>query len=150
MTPSPPSTRQSGGPHGLTGDTSSGGLGPGSNRTMACDLGVDHLSSLFVTITATWYLATCHRCCGSDVAQPFMDLVERDEWAVKHAEHTGHVVHLSIDNEPTDGHHAMLLRYFAHGAAWRWMCPSPTCSRWNGPYDSGQLALAAWRSHGAG
>ena len=138
-------------PHGPDRGTTSSGLGrfirSSENRTMTRDHGIDDLSSLFVTITTVWYLATCHRC-GPDLAQPFTDLVERDEWAVKHAESSGHVVHLSIDGEATDGHHAMLLRYFAYGAFWRWMCPAPACSRWNGPYDSGQLALASWRSHG--
>jgi hypothetical protein len=114
---------------------------------------LDHLSSIVVDIIAMWYLATCHRC-GPGLGQPFRDLVERDEWAIKHAESTGHVVYLGVEGDDT-AHGSASLRYFAYGAIWRWACLAPSCAarasgpiRWNGPYDSGQLALAAWRAHG--
>jgi hypothetical protein len=115
---------------------------------------MDRLFSIPVDVIATWFLATCHRC-GPDLGQPFRDLVERDEWAIKHAESTGHVVYLGVEGDDSAAHAASSLRYFAYGAIWRWACLAPSCAarasgpiRWNGPYDSGQLALASWRAHG--
>jgi len=100
-------------------------------------------------ISQVWFLATCHRC-GPDLAQPFFDDIARDGWAVKHAESTGHLVHLSVDG-PAGPHSTALLRFFAHGSAWRWACPFCAAGAgsvaWNGPFDTGQLALACWRAH---
>lgn len=131
-----------------------GRLGP-DPRLSASESTMDRLSSTVVDVITIWYLATCHRC-GADLAEPFRDLVERDEWAVKHAESTGHVVYLGVEGDDLAAHEAASLRYFAYGAVWRWACLASSCAvrasgpiRWNGPYDSGQLALAAWREHGA-
>jgi hypothetical protein len=106
-----------------------------------------------------WFLAECHRC-GQDLAQPFRDETERDGWALDHAESTGHLVHLTAEwqdhpaAEPAPAHLAAMIRCFP-GSVWRWLCPSAACAarkdgtpRWNGPYGTGQLALASWRAHG--
>lgn len=107
----------------------------------------------------TWFLAGCNRC-GPGLAEPFRDEFDRDLWAIRHTETTGHLVHLSIENaecgtpRPSSAHPAALIRCFS-GSMWRWLCPSESCAiradgtpRWNGPYDTGLQALASWRAHG--
>ena len=105
-----------------------------------------------------WFLAACHRC-DPDLAQPFGDETERDMWAIGHAKMSGHLVHLTAEwqDHPAAAydaaHLAALLRCF-DGDVWRWLCPSSDCAahaddrpRWNGPYGTGQVALASWRAH---
>jgi hypothetical protein len=104
-----------------------------------------------------WHLANCYR---DEMGQPFLDPDERDAWAVAHAEATGHVVHLTVES-PTgdmgvvaDLHLAVAIRCFP-GSVWRWCCPAESCRgrdgapKWNGPFPTGQVALASWRGHGA-
>jgi hypothetical protein len=161
MTSSPPTTLATSRAPEAEDGPPCGGLGPDvlpqpviEIRSWRNDQDRDDLSSFFVETITTWYLATCHRC-GGDMSEPFMDLIGRDEWAVKHCELTGHLVHLGVDGESMDRHQAAMLRYFAHGTMWRWACPAVSCAslgngaiQWHGPYDSGQLAMAAWREHG--
>lgn len=136
------------------------GLTPRPELASSTDLGpipgtslADALISSAVEVLPVAFLASCHRC-APGLSEPFFDVVERDGWVVKHAESTGHLVHLGVDVDPGDGvHHAALLRFFAHGSMWRWACLScadldASVVGWNGPYDTGQSALASWRAHG--
>jgi hypothetical protein len=103
-----------------------------------------------------WHLANCYR---DEMGEPFRDPDERDAWALTHAEATGHVVHLAVETpvgDPgmaSDLHLAVAIRCFP-GSVWRWCCPAESCCaqdgapKWNGPYPTGQVALASWRGHG--
>jgi hypothetical protein len=98
-----------------------------------------------------WYLATCHQC-GADLAQPFHSDVERDDWAAKHVEATGHVVLLSVDAFVEAAPPTRVIRpseLSVDGSGFKFLCVGPGrfCARWNGPYATPQLALAASRAH---
>ena len=105
----------------------------------------------------TWHLALCHRC-EPDYAQPFTDDTERDSWAVAHVTATGHVVQVTTEttwqwqNESGKfgaGDHETAMLRFEDPEGWGHLCTTKGCERWNGPYDSGQLALASFRGHTA-
>jgi hypothetical protein len=97
-----------------------------------------------------WFLAVCHRCGGHEFAEPYRDDVERDDWAARHVETTGHVVLLSTD-VPADypAPPAIGLQRTEDRDGFRFLCAGAGafCKRWNGPYDTPQLALAAARAH---
>ncbi len=104
------------------------------------------------------HLAICHRC-DPDLAQPFLDVDDRDAWACRHLADTGHTVMLTIQAPDTDDQHesamaadlhlAVLLRVDDDGNGYRWLCPSKLCERWRGPYTTPQVALASWAAHSA-
>lgn len=109
----------------------------------------------------TWHLALCHRC-EPDFAQPFTDDTERDSWAVAHVAGTGHVVQVTTETTWTwqdvsgksgaGDHETAMLRFEdpeGTSDGWFYLCTTKGCERWNGRYDSGQLALASFRGHTA-
>lgn len=96
-----------------------------------------------------WYLAACHRC-QTDLAVPFRTPEGRDLWAAEHATATGHAVVVSIEGiEPERDHTAGVVRRCDEINGFKWLCMTgaTNCRRWNGPYDSAQLALASMAAH---
>jgi hypothetical protein len=118
--------------------SSSGGVGPIRSFTAIAE----------PADVVVWYLAICHRCGGEDLAEPFRDEDERDEWATKHVAETGHTVQLTIDGfDDLPGLHMTGVLRRDDNGQFRFLCPADDCKRWNGPYDTAGLAITSWRAH---
>ena len=97
-----------------------------------------------------WHLATCHRC-GDGLAEPFVDQHTRDVWAISHIAATGHAIVLSA--APAGAGSTVILRF--GDRLWSWICAGCAvtgrereCTGTG--FESGQLALAAYRRHVCG
>lgn len=139
MTPTPPTATAPANPSiGPAGVPPVGGVGP----AFVLD------ASWTLPLGPAWFLAICHRCGGEEFAEPFRSDVRRDDWAAKHVESTGHVVMLTV--EEGDPHTAaVMLGATEDRDRFRFLCTGEglRCQRWNGPYDTPQLAAAAGRDH---
>lgn len=135
-----------------------GGTAGGHTATLTFDLDAVALSNLALVFNGlregatvadviVWFLAVCHRC-GEDLAQPFRDEHDRDEWAARHLADVGHTVQLTVEGlDAMPGLHMSGVLRLDDDGRFKWLCPAADCERWNGPYDTPQLAIASWRGH---
>lgn len=101
-------------------------------------------------VGSVWHLAECPHC-EPDFADPFLSEVLRDQWAVNHVSRTRHPVRLFSSRMLNPNCRPMRLLFSSqpdrYGCLWSWMCLLDGCRHWSTGHETGQLALAHYRSH---
>lgn len=153
MTPTPPLPPLSRTPNPAAVDPPSGGVGVASATTGNVHDHVaigEYLRDAFRIKFGpmVYHLALCVRC-GDDLAQPFREESDRDRWAAEHVKGTGHAVRLVMDKlEDFVSLHICGIISRDETGAFRYVCPADDCATSCGPFDTPELAIASWRTHG--